>query len=144
MQHMESWLQHTNSTSSSPTQVLHSMWNLSSPIRDRTAVACIARQILKQWTTRDIPAGAFCSPCNSSKSLGALGGALRDLELSRIHTKLLAADFSQTRHASYREASTEPWQVSSPLTSVGETLQSSNQWLPPNYPSKGCRRRLGF
>ena len=31
------------------------MWDLSSPLRDRTRVPCIGRRILTQWTTREVP-----------------------------------------------------------------------------------------
>ena len=30
------------------------MWNLSFPTRDLTPVPCIGRQILNQWTTKDV------------------------------------------------------------------------------------------
>ena len=33
------------------------MWNLSFPNKDRTCVFCIARQILNQWVTREVPWG---------------------------------------------------------------------------------------
>ena len=35
------------------------MWDLSSPMRDRTRVLCIARQILSHWTTGEITSCAF-------------------------------------------------------------------------------------
>ena len=41
------------------TPLPHVMWNLSSLIRDQTRIACIARQILNHWTTREVP--GFCS-----------------------------------------------------------------------------------
>ena len=31
------------------------MWDLGSPIRDQTCIPCIARQILKHWTSREVP-----------------------------------------------------------------------------------------
>ena len=37
--------------------LLHSMWDLSSLIRDQTCVLCIARQILNHRTTREVPDG---------------------------------------------------------------------------------------
>ena len=30
------------------------MWDLSSPTKDRTRVACIGRQILNHWITREV------------------------------------------------------------------------------------------
>ena len=36
--------------------LLLAVWNLSSLIRDRTHVPCMARQILNHWTTREVPA----------------------------------------------------------------------------------------
>ena len=37
--------------------VPHSMWDLSSLIRDQTLVFCIGRQSLNHWSTREIPLG---------------------------------------------------------------------------------------
>ena len=36
-------------------QLLYSMWDLSSLIRDQTQVPCTSRQTLKHWTTREVP-----------------------------------------------------------------------------------------
>ena len=33
------------------------IWDISSLTRDRTCVLCIGRQILNQWTTREVPPG---------------------------------------------------------------------------------------
>jgi len=33
----------------------HSMWDLSSPVRDQTHIPCIGRQILNHWTTKEVP-----------------------------------------------------------------------------------------
>ena len=62
--------------------------------------------------------GLFAIRVINPRAWGPSRGTLRDLELSRIYTKLSAADFSQTRHTRHREAPAEPWQVSSPLTSA--------------------------
>ena len=43
------------STCSAWAQLLSGTWDLTSPIRDRTQVSCIARQILNHWTTREVP-----------------------------------------------------------------------------------------
>ena len=42
-----------------------SLWDLSSPTRDRTCVPCIGRWILNLWTTREVPFLSFLknSPC---------------------------------------------------------------------------------
>ena len=42
------------SSCSTQAQLLHSMWNLSSPTRDQTCIPCIRRQILNHWTTREV------------------------------------------------------------------------------------------
>jgi len=88
-----------------------------------------ARQILKQWTTRDIPTGLSAIRVMNPRAWGPSRGTLRDLELSRIHTKLSAADFSQTRHTRHREAPAEPWQVSSPLTSAVRPFRAATAKL---------------
>ena len=36
-------------------QLPHGIWDLSSPVRDRTSIPCIGRQILNHWTTREVP-----------------------------------------------------------------------------------------
>ena len=41
-------------------QLLCGMWDLSSLTRDQTHIPCIARQLLNDWTTREVPAMA-CS-----------------------------------------------------------------------------------
>ena len=35
--------------------VLHSIWDITSPTRDRSRAPCIERRILNQWTTREVP-----------------------------------------------------------------------------------------
>ena len=40
---------------SAQAQLLCSMWDPSSPTRDRTCIPCIGRQILNHWTTREVP-----------------------------------------------------------------------------------------
>ena len=40
-------------------QLLHDMWDPSSPARVQTRILCIARQILNLWTTREVPSGVF-------------------------------------------------------------------------------------
>ena len=40
--------------------LLCSVWDLSSPKRDRTSVHYIARQILNHWATRTVPVVLFC------------------------------------------------------------------------------------
>ena len=45
---------HGLGTCSAQAQLLHDMWNLSSPTRDRTHIPCIARKILNHWTTREV------------------------------------------------------------------------------------------
>ena len=40
------------------------MWDLSSPTRDLTCVACIGRRILYHWTTREVPENAVLSNLN--------------------------------------------------------------------------------
>ena len=39
------------------------MWDLSSLTRDQTCVACVARQTLNQWTTREVPRLLFQVQC---------------------------------------------------------------------------------
>ena len=43
--------------------LLLSMWDLSSLTRDQTCVACVARQTLNQWTTREVPRLLFRVQC---------------------------------------------------------------------------------
>ena len=38
---------------------LSSMWDLSSPTRDRTSTSCIVRWILENWITREVPLPQF-------------------------------------------------------------------------------------
>ena len=38
---------------------LHCMWDLSSPIRNRTGAPCTGRQSLNCWTTREVPRPAL-------------------------------------------------------------------------------------
>ena len=40
-------------------QQLHCMWDLNSLTRGQACVSSIARQILNQWTTREVPSSAF-------------------------------------------------------------------------------------
>ena len=40
-------------------QLLRGLWDLSSPTRDQTRVACIARQMLNHWITRKVPPVSF-------------------------------------------------------------------------------------
>ena len=42
------------------TWLLHSIWDLSSQIRDRTCVPYIVRQIFNHGTTREVPDGESC------------------------------------------------------------------------------------
>ena len=43
--------------------LLLSMWDLSSLTRDQTCIACVARQTLNQWTTREVPRLLFQVQC---------------------------------------------------------------------------------
>ena len=43
--------------------LLLNMWDLSFLTRDQTYVACMARQILNQWTTREVPRLLFQLQC---------------------------------------------------------------------------------
>ena len=40
-------------------ELVHSMWDLSSPTRDQTCVPCIAKQIFNHWTTREVSKWLF-------------------------------------------------------------------------------------
>ena len=57
------WLQSAWARWLQPTGLVaqNGMWDLSSPTRDWTRVACIARQIPNHWTTRKVPSLPFCS-----------------------------------------------------------------------------------
>ena len=46
---------HGLSSGSTGASFLQSMWDLSSQPRDWTCVLCVATQILKHWTTREVP-----------------------------------------------------------------------------------------
>ena len=37
----------------------HSIWDLSSPTRDRTCILCIGKWILNHWTTKEVPVCYF-------------------------------------------------------------------------------------
>ena len=52
-------LGHRLSSGGAWSQLLHSMWNLSSPARDQTRIPCIGRCILNHWTSREFPALAL-------------------------------------------------------------------------------------
>ena len=43
--------------------MLLGMWDLSSLTRDQTCVACMVKQILNQWNTREVPRLLFQLQC---------------------------------------------------------------------------------
>ena len=57
-----------------PAQLLHGMWDVSYPARDRAHILCIARQILNCWTTREVTVCCVRLSGGKSAILGANSG----------------------------------------------------------------------
>ena len=67
-----------------------SMWNLSSPTRDRTCISCPGRQILNHWATREAPSRP-CVLTDSLKERSRSQAWRTDLGLSSLATSYRVA-----------------------------------------------------